>query len=436
MKNLKKKGFTIVELVIVIAVIAILSAVLIPTFSNLIRKANISSDTVLSKNLNTALKMAEVENGVNSFDEALEAMKENGYLIANLNAKADGCFFVWESKSNQILLVDSKNNYEVLFNVEEYEPMGTTWHFAISNKEVADKVETDLGKDKITIKNTISNLSDLKDAIEAGGEFYIDESVVLDKENLLTFNNDDTSKTSIVNLGTSYLNTTGILSEDGTGIIPVEVKKGNVIFNGGVISTGGENLNYHGLKVSYALQTSSGTDTVFNNTKFDLTTYQSQIRIFGKALMENVVIDATKSGVETRYNGDLTLKNVTITADGKNDWYGACVWSCNFNSKAEDNKASDHIGTATITIESGKYTSKSCNGVYGNVVACGGKVVIKGGEFTSPEGKMFSIQGNGVIEITQGTFNNIKFEDLTVEKLQNMTVAGTVSQTENGFEIR
>ena len=32
MKNLKKKGFTIVELVIVIAVIAVLAAVLIPTF--------------------------------------------------------------------------------------------------------------------------------------------------------------------------------------------------------------------------------------------------------------------------------------------------------------------------------------------------------------------------------------------------------------------
>ena len=33
-----KKGFTIVELVIVIAVIAILAAVLIPTFSNLVKK--------------------------------------------------------------------------------------------------------------------------------------------------------------------------------------------------------------------------------------------------------------------------------------------------------------------------------------------------------------------------------------------------------------
>ena len=51
MKNLKKKGFTIVELVIVIAVIAILSAVLIPTFSNLIKKANLSADQQAIRNM-------------------------------------------------------------------------------------------------------------------------------------------------------------------------------------------------------------------------------------------------------------------------------------------------------------------------------------------------------------------------------------------------
>lgn len=43
MKNNKRQGFTIVELVIVIAVIAILAAVLIPTFSGVIEKANASS---------------------------------------------------------------------------------------------------------------------------------------------------------------------------------------------------------------------------------------------------------------------------------------------------------------------------------------------------------------------------------------------------------
>ena len=40
MRRNNKKGFTIVELVIVIAVIAILAGVLIPTFAGIIKKAN------------------------------------------------------------------------------------------------------------------------------------------------------------------------------------------------------------------------------------------------------------------------------------------------------------------------------------------------------------------------------------------------------------
>ena len=43
MKKLNKKGFTIVELVIVIAVIAILAGVMIPTFSGIVKKANESA---------------------------------------------------------------------------------------------------------------------------------------------------------------------------------------------------------------------------------------------------------------------------------------------------------------------------------------------------------------------------------------------------------
>ena len=51
MKNTKKKGFTIVELVIVIAVIGILSAILIPTFSGLVQRAQ---NTALQENLRNA----------------------------------------------------------------------------------------------------------------------------------------------------------------------------------------------------------------------------------------------------------------------------------------------------------------------------------------------------------------------------------------------
>ncbi len=51
MKRNNKKGFTIVELVVVIAVIAILAAVLIPTFSGVTTKAK---DAALKSDLRTA----------------------------------------------------------------------------------------------------------------------------------------------------------------------------------------------------------------------------------------------------------------------------------------------------------------------------------------------------------------------------------------------
>lgn len=57
--KLNKKGFTIVELVIVIAVIAILAAVLIPTFSSVIEKANESAALQEGKAALDVLSMEE-----------------------------------------------------------------------------------------------------------------------------------------------------------------------------------------------------------------------------------------------------------------------------------------------------------------------------------------------------------------------------------------
>ena len=57
MKNTKRSAFTIVELVIVIAVIAILSAVLIPTFGGIIKSANIASDQTTAATLTTELQI-------------------------------------------------------------------------------------------------------------------------------------------------------------------------------------------------------------------------------------------------------------------------------------------------------------------------------------------------------------------------------------------
>ena len=61
-RNNQKRAFTIVELVIVIAVIAILAAVLIPTYSNLVKKANAANAQIEAKNLITEM-LAEILTG-------------------------------------------------------------------------------------------------------------------------------------------------------------------------------------------------------------------------------------------------------------------------------------------------------------------------------------------------------------------------------------
>ena len=63
MKKMNKKGFTIVELVIVIAVIAILAAVMIPTFGGIIRRANESAAMQEATNIYKALLTEEPYNG-------------------------------------------------------------------------------------------------------------------------------------------------------------------------------------------------------------------------------------------------------------------------------------------------------------------------------------------------------------------------------------
>ena len=74
MKN-KKKGFTMVELVVVIAVIAILAAVLIPTFSNITEKANKSA---AMQEASSALTVVLTEENAQ-----LETDKYTYYFISN-----------------------------------------------------------------------------------------------------------------------------------------------------------------------------------------------------------------------------------------------------------------------------------------------------------------------------------------------------------------
>lgn len=88
MKN-KNDGFTLVELVIVIAVIAILAAVLVPTFSSVISKAQQSSDIQLMTQLNTELAIEEIDKS---------ELKEHELIT-------DGWEFAYSRSHNRLVIV-------------------------------------------------------------------------------------------------------------------------------------------------------------------------------------------------------------------------------------------------------------------------------------------------------------------------------------------
>ena len=102
-----KKGFTIVELVIVIAIIAILAAVLIPTFASLVRKANVSADTQLVRNLNMAVEIEKASSSAkhSTMHEALMTAQAAGYDVDTIVAKS-GYNIAWDSANDRFVLVD------------------------------------------------------------------------------------------------------------------------------------------------------------------------------------------------------------------------------------------------------------------------------------------------------------------------------------------
>ncbi len=129
-KITNKKGFTIVELVIVIAVIAILAAVMIPTFSNVIEKANASAVQQVAAALYKEAYALDLSDGkLDGNDNTQTTTKEiNKMTIDNVKGNdvkydTDPKYFEYNVSNGTFTsfsYTDTDKGYTATFN-------GTTW---------------------------------------------------------------------------------------------------------------------------------------------------------------------------------------------------------------------------------------------------------------------------------------------------------------------
>ena len=398
MRNTNKKGFTIVELVIVIAVIAILAAVLIPTFSGIIRRANISSDTVVAKNLNTAAISA----GADTFDEAIAAVKEAGYILSNLNAKADGCYFVWDDANDQFLLVDTKDNYKVIYSNAEASAK-SNWYVAISDPEAIAAVKAA----GCEVKKIATSFENLQENIAEGGEIYVDESVVLNSNSRIVI--EDASAEVTFKFAGSSVNTNGNISG-----IPVEINKGNVTIDGAVVGGSGSFDNIHGT-FSTAIGYDGNAHLVLNNST--ITGQGNAVSGAnyndGPAYVElnNCNLYSTNVGFNMSTPGTALLKDTNvncpnpifasfganITIDG-----GKYVSTSDCLFEMHDNTTADR--PTTVTVKDGEFTFNTFAIFNGTADM---KIVIEGGTFNGEDYLTFfadyegAVIENGVVTIAK-----------------------------------
>ena len=95
---------------------------------------------MIAKNLNTVLAVGDTP--PNSVDDLFAVLHESGFTPDTLNTKKEGLVFVWESETNQILLVNTNEDFKVEYFNSEYAPIGETWHIFVTDLQAANVVQS------------------------------------------------------------------------------------------------------------------------------------------------------------------------------------------------------------------------------------------------------------------------------------------------------
>jgi prepilin-type N-terminal cleavage/methylation domain-containing protein len=116
-KTSKLQGFTLIELIITISIIAILAAILVPTVTGYIEKANYTTDIANIRSLNSISQLYRLESnpiqevifsGLTTDAARMNALVSSHYLTSPIVPMQKDVFFTWKSNTQQWVMENAK----------------------------------------------------------------------------------------------------------------------------------------------------------------------------------------------------------------------------------------------------------------------------------------------------------------------------------------
>ena len=370
MKNMKKKGFTLVELLVVIAIIAVLATVSVVGYTVFINRANMSADQQAVTQMNDLLEANAVGGEVpQKIQDIKEILAENGY-----NHKLDPLFkgyhFAWIAEKNVIVLVENNKvvypeeyvDYDIskveLFNVVK---VGS----ADDIKNLANGTFADInGLNSIVLEKDMNVLA-AADATEKYLKFNNAGDIEIDGNGNTIEANIDVSSGTTLTLTNVTIDATNSAYDDCSAVKPTA---GSVYITDTTIKGIGYALTQN---VGQAAAVTDDIDCTVENSTMD---GKSALFIgHGNWTFENCTFIGT---VTIAGGANVTFKNCTFTAKTGIDYDNESFYSTGASGPAWSQNAIVIIqGRNAAEYESGKVTFTGCtvtNAVGANVSTEGG----------------------------------------------------------------
>ena len=283
MRNTNKKGFTIVELVVVVAVIAILAAVLIPTFSGVIKKANLSADQKAVADMNTVLAMEDATDGIKNIFDMYLALEASGLDGKDYEPLTKDTYFFWDSDINRVLHVDADNKVIAPAQYKDRTYEGNGW-VSLTNK-VAAKAPANFDKNSTTV--TVNNANEF---------MYVMEQI----------DNGATNETLVINIPATGIDMMG-------ASFATKMIKNNITISG---ASGAKIFNAAAVDPAEKGDGSEHNDGDYSVALFPKVDLGKTLKI-ENITFENIYVKNTHTSnvgilVGEAYGADIEIKNVTI----------------------------------------------------------------------------------------------------------------------------